>query len=196
MSFASSLFGGLPGRAAAFRQAASGLAQSIPRQAFSLPAVYTCQRFQSSSAAATATADTDDDNVDPKDLVSVLVMVAHWVTRLLTKKCCMYLSNRHVFASFVTLVFLHTLILARLLVPNVSCSTPVVSRRSMMSVVVMVLAQRWILWIWKEKRVSLSSQLPLMLAGVITILTLLILLVCPIQCLLSSCRLLTYIYIQ
>ncbi|CDH56928.1 elongation factor g mitochondrial [Lichtheimia corymbifera JMRC:FSU:9682] len=68
MSFASSLFGGLPGRAAAFRQAASGLAQSIPRQAFSLPAVYTCQRFQSSSAAATATADTDDDNVDPKDL--------------------------------------------------------------------------------------------------------------------------------
>lgn len=75
MSFASSLFGGLPGRAAAFRQAASGLAQSIPRQAFSLPAVYTCQRFQSSSAAATATADTDDDNVDPKDLVSSLVLV-------------------------------------------------------------------------------------------------------------------------
>lgn len=75
MSFVSSLFGGLPGRATAFRQAASGLAQSIPRQAFSLPAVYTCQRYQSSSAAATATTDSDDDNVDPKDLVSSLVLV-------------------------------------------------------------------------------------------------------------------------
>jgi hypothetical protein len=125
MFFARSLLGGLPGKAS-FRAVATSFLEVTPNKTLSLFPLGLGRRFQSTEA-------------DPKDLVRSLFFCAD--------NKYILIFNRNVLTNFVILVFQHTSILVKQHVQNVFFTILAVSKKSMMSVGVMVLVQRWTLWI-------------------------------------------------